>query len=248
MRLQELFETTEEDRALISLSSAIYNSAKQYGYHSDDYDGSDVDLGKIDQRFDTPIEILGDITILLQVNDAIEHRLKTEDPDIIRSSNSGPALGLWYANTQTIVLNKDYVQSNVMKGTITHELRHALDDLKSKFKAGTSKSYSTPRNPVFRNPKNLFHKARREYLARPEEINARFLEVLHSLTLSIRRAANMPSDKIRDKVMQDFKKSMETHHIAELFPEKEKSKDYQRLIKRAVDFIDKELAHKQDNQ
>ena len=60
MRLQELFETTEEDRALISLSSAIYARLQQYINIDQDYTDEDdevVAIGRMGDIFDTPIGV-----------------------------------------------------------------------------------------------------------------------------------------------------------------------------------------------
>jgi len=48
--------------------------------------------------------------------------------------------------------------------------------------------------------------------------------------------------------MNEFNKLMKHYSISELFPEKDQSKDYKRLIKRGVDFIDKEIAFRQENK
>jgi phage terminase Nu1 subunit (DNA packaging protein) len=43
--------------------------------------------------------------------------------------------------------------------------------------------------------------------------------------------------------MHDLTHLLLKYEIADLFPERTQSPDYKRLIKRAVDFIDKEIAH-----
>jgi hypothetical protein len=40
-----------------------------------------------------------------------------------------------------------------------------------------------------------------------------------------------------------LKRLLSAYDISTLFPEREKSKDYKRLIKRAVDFIQKEISY-----
>jgi len=142
---------------------------------------------------------------------------------------------VWDGKNDVIILNKEYLTSNVMKSTITHELRHALDDYKSNFKANKSNSrYVIPKKKIHRNS-NL------EYLAEPAEINARFLQVLHYMIPVINRSVKLPADQGNKLINNAFKKALGFYRILELFPEKEKSKDYKRLIKRGIDFIKKEL-------
>lgn len=260
MRLQELFETTEEDRALISLSSSIYEYIQRYADEDPDEDEDEYDpdfdhiptdmksihVGTIGRIFDTPIDHVGQITIEMQSSDGIQDRLNREeadDSDITRGPR-GEILGLWYGHNSTIVLNKDYLGSNALKSVITHELRHALDDFKSNYEANKDGGrYSTPKNKSYRKVTNDPHMGNLRYLAEPAEINARFVQVLHNLVPVISRAAKLPSDQGRNLIMSSFKKAMSHHNIEHLFPEKEKSRDYKRLIKRGMDFIQKELAH-----
>ncbi len=260
MRLQELLETTEEDRGLISLSSAISDYLKTVDVDSeenapeydDEYD-SDFDddrgerdepiiLGKIGDLFDTPFEVLNKVTLELQSG----FGLKARDG----RSNDGPTgsiiKGLWDGNNGTLVLNKDYVGTKSIKSTIAHELRHALDDYKSNgeaFKIGGR--YVTPKKKEHRKPTNDPYFGNVAYLAEPAEINARFVQVLHDLVPVIQRSVKLPGDNGKRSIESGLNKLFQDHKIADLFPEKTKSKAYQRLVKRAHDFINKELAHVQ---
>jgi len=231
MRLVELFlrETTEEDRAIISLSSAIYDYLKKYNGTEE----SEIHVGKIGELFNTPLNILDEVGIVLMNNERMREYLGTEE--------GKTSLGLWEPGDRDIVLNSDYLQSNYLKTTISHELRHALDDFKSGFKASSSKRYATPKNKQFRNLQNDPYASRLEYIAQPAEINARFLQVMHAVTAAVSRAKNMDATKAKSYVEDAFKRNMENFHIAELFPEKTASKDYKRLLKRGVDFLNKEL-------
>lgn len=256
MKLQELFliETSDEDRALISLSSSIYAYIQKYANIDIDYDNEDdeseeiVRVGKIGSLFDTPIDILNSINIELQSDAEIEQRANrdNESVDVTKLPGTDAPLALWYGHINTIVLNSDYLQSNMMKTTITHELRHALDDHKSEFKANRSKSYSTPKNKEHRKTNSEFGNL--NYFAQPAEINARFIQVLHTMVPAIKRAMKLDPDQQRSRIMTDFNKSMNDNLISNLFPEKEKSKQskqYKQLIKRAMDFIEKEIKHNQ---
>lgn len=272
MRLQELFliETTEEDRAIISLSHAIsdyinshYDNEDMDDLSSDnpDFDFDDdeldiggdedkpIDVGTIGQLFDTPLEILNPITIQLQSDYGIRQRRKKDTgSDVIRRPGEEDIMGLWYNTEKLMILNKDYLGSNDLKSVVSHELRHALDDFKSGFKANVSKKYSTPRDKAHRKVTNDPYVGNVSYLAEPAEINARFLQVLHAMVPVIQRAMKLAPEKIKPFIMSKFKQGLEDNRIAELFPQKEKSKDYKRLMKRGIDFIQKEMNHQSQLQ
>ncbi len=265
MRLQELFliETTEEDRGLISLSSAIADHLKTVDIDSEenapDYDDEydpDLDgdrgerdepivLGKIGDFFDTPFEVLNNVTLELQSG----FGLKVRDGKVNSKPAGSVIKGMWDGNNGTLVLNKDYVGTKSIKSTIAHELRHALDDYKSNGEAfKTGGRYVTPKKKEHRKSTNDPYFGNVAYLAEPAEINARFVQVLHDLVPIIQRSVKLPGANGKASIESGLKKSLEDNRIADLFPEKTKSKSYQRLIKRAYDFINKELAHVQSQK
>lgn len=269
MRLRELylFESTEEDRAIISLANSIadYMTAHEdefypqssggddYGSYDDEYDdfsdiGDDdeisdepIVLGKIGDLFNTPLTILEPVTLEIQTPDGlIERRKKEEGGDLFGMADA--PVGLWYEHNATLVINSDLIGKTRLQSTIAHELRHALDDYKSDFKIGSGR-YLTPKKKEHRKATNDPYVGNVAYLAQPSEINARFVQVLNSLVPTINRLAKQDPARARDAIFRALERSMEANKISLLFPEKEKSKDYKRLMKRAVDFIDKELAH-----
>lgn len=240
MRLYELLiETTEEDRALISLSSTIAEYIKKYK-------GTDTtDIGTIGKIFDSPMSIMDDVRIRLESDANIVQRMNDEHGVSAITDEDNDVVGLWYGDDKTMVLNREYIGSYVMKSIITHELRHALDDYKSSFKAGQSKKYATPKNKEHRRTTNDPYFGNINYLAEPAEINARFLQALDTMVDVIRTAVKLSPEKIKPAIMREFERTLEHYQIADLFPEKETSRDYKRLIKRGVDFIEKELKHQQ---
>lgn len=263
MRLQELFlvETTEEDRAIVSLASAINSHIQKYegedaggdfydGDEEEDPDDTETDestvVGSIGELFDTPLSVLNSINIILQSDYGIRLRKKKENAERgVKSPVSETIMGMWYPSSRAIVLNKDYIGYNNLRTVISHELRHALDDFKSDFKANkTGGSYSIPRKKEHRKDTNDPYYGNVRYLAEPAEINARFLQVLDVMVRAIKNyAPKLGPDGGRDRIIKHFHKLLADERIAELFPEKEKSKDYKRLMKRGVDFIDKEIAY-----
>lgn len=270
MRLQELLlETTEEDRALISLSSAIYNYIQQYAdeddlddqlYHDfddvDDYSDDSISteekittVGKIGKLFDCPLELLNPVTIEIQSGEGMRNRLDKANPEDIEKGPRGEVYGIWYSGISTIVLNREWLTSKQLQSTITHELRHALDDYKSKFQANKdSGSYSIPKKKEHRKAERDPELGNLNYVAQPAEINARFVQVLNAMVPVIGRAVKLSPEKVEPLIMREFKRALEYFRITSLFPEKERSKDYKRLMKRGIDFIQKELAFAKSTQ
>lgn len=251
MRYSEIItETTEEDRALISLSRPIFSRIQDFSVIPLEK-GKVFNVGKIGDLFDTPINILDPVLISIWTNEDIIEDYVDEDKqsEYLSDDAKRHVYGLWDANLNTIILNYDYIASNSIKSVITHELRHALDDYKSEFRANRSKKYSTPKNKMHRrdygdDPYVDPALKARPYLARPAEINARFAEVLHGITSQVQHAGKkVDPSGLRDRVIWSLDKLMDQRHIKELFPEKEKSRAYKRLMKRAVDFVDKEIAY-----
>lgn len=235
MRLQELFliESTEEDRALISLSAALYpiimqnSSAEEY-----------VNMGKIGDLVDTPLSALNDVHIELEMPDDFMKRSEDED-DSGKDLSEVVRIAFWDPSTESVVLNLKYISRPTIRRTLTHELRHALDDVKSDYKASSSDRYMTA--------KKKSHRASPDtaYLAKPGEINARYTQTMHLIVLKLEKLFQKfdDVDKIRSEIMDYLSMVFETNQISHLFPEKEKSRDYKRLIKRAVDFIEKEIKY-----
>lgn len=264
MKLLEIFikETTEEDRAIVSLSSAISKYIQKYetihddgdSWKAHDYDDDDqvnfseissdapIKLGTIGSLFNTPLTALNHIKLELQSDYAIRVRVKKDTGEKIKKPDESVIFGLWYPSSDTLVLNKDFIGSNKLKTVISHELRHALDDFKSEYEANKEKGrYSRPKKKKHR--KKISGKSNYPYLAQPAEINARFIEVLHLVTNSLTRASKISKIDLIEYGIKELKKYLKDKHIEELFPEKEKSKDYKRLLKRAIDYIYKEVEY-----
>jgi hypothetical protein len=164
--------------------------------------------------------------------------MKEHNVETFKGPDKSVVYGLWYGGQYPkMIFNQDFIGSTYLLSVISHELRHALDDFKSDHRAGSSEKYSTPKKRHQRRGKNL-------YLAQPSEINARFLQVLNSLVPIIKRAYLQKSpDKIKQEIVKNFYNLLNYYNISELFPEKEASRDYKRLIKRGMDFISKESEH-----
>lgn len=253
MRLQELFETTEEDRALISLSSSIYELLKPYmGSDNTKYDDPAQELihvGMIGDLFDTPVVTLNDVNIDLQSGIPFWERSK-DSASTDEFDGSKQILAFWDEPTKTIVLNLDHIDASRMKTTITHELRHALDEVKSGSFPPSPKNKTPDITNRYFTPKKKEHRKHDpystvQYRAMPAEINARFVEILDVLANRIipLRYEKVEPQLIKRQLSRDFSNLLTKYEIADLFPEKTASKDYKRLVKRAYDFMQKEISH-----
>lgn len=233
MRLQELFETTEEDRALISLSSAIYNTVSKYIGTNE----QEIKVGKVGDLYDTSIPALNNINIEILDNETFLERMI--DPDDPVDYSDKEIYAMWDEDRETVVLNAAYLDRHRMKTTITHELRHALDYIKSNGFPGDANRYFTPKKKEHRidDPYSTI-----QYRARPAEINARFVEVLDILSKRIPKwVEKLDPSQVKKQLSTDFKHLLVKYEIADIFPEKTESPDYKRLVKRAYDFMQKEL-------
>ena len=248
MRLVELFlnETTEEDRAIISLAEPIHSFLQKYADQDLDWDDENSEalyVGKIGQLLDTPFKGIDDIKIVIMSDSALLVRAKKESPN----TRDAPA-GLWDANTKTMIFNADYLSADFMKSTIAHEHRHMLDDVKSEFRVAGSKRYTTPKDKEYRQPKDDPYSPNMQYLAQPAEINARFVQVLNAIVPKIKRLSSQPKLEARDKLHKILRYEMDMYDVAGMFRDKNNSRDYKRLLKRGADFIDKELEHVQQSK
>jgi len=241
MKIHELIvETAEDDRAIISLADTIYNYLQQYADQDLDYDETGVlHIGRIGDLFDTPIPAMDSIRLAISSDEAIVDLARRLHG---RATPEDSHLGEWDPMEKAISLNADYLSSNRMRSVIAHELRHAMDDIKSLNRANQSSRYRTARNPADRADKDG------AYQAQPAEINARFIEALNVLTPVIPKLAKLDPQSFNTKMTAYLNKAFELKDIADYYPEKTASPHYRRLLQRAWDFINKELAHIKSSQ
>lgn len=238
MFVREMFlsETANEDRAVISLAHAVSKMIRQKYPPGEGLEHS-IDLGKVSDSLDTPLEALGNVTIMLNPEDELK-----DDPSMSYKADDVTD-GVWEPKTETIFISDRVLKKadQSLLRVLAHEFRHALDDYKSDFRAGKSKGYDTPKNKEYRNGD-----AHTKYLASPAEINARFAEAMSLMTMAIQKRVRELDNvaDIKKQLEADLRRFMEVKKISSLFPEKEQSKDYKRLMKRAVDFISRELEYK----
>lgn len=215
--IQFLIETSNEDRAIVSLSKTLFSIGLKAINQSNK---SRINLGKISDVVDTPLVGVNDINLVIV------------SPAIIGKMYGNPAKpnkAVWDSNDDTIYLNSQIFERPSGQLVIAHELRHGLDDMKSNYAASESNRYGTAR------------KNTDQYLGQPAEINARFLEVLSALTPFIKRMMSEKQPNYRQVIIDRLYQLFDILKISQMFPEKTNSRDYKRLIKRAIDYIDKEI-------
>lgn len=242
MRLRELYliETTDEDRAIVSLGVSIYQYLQKY-----EPDNEPVKVGELGNIVDlttSPLKCLSDVTLELLPEEMMYDELNSGGSNY--TNYSGSPVGFWDNIENVIKINKDKVNAKNLSSTISHELRHALDDIKSEGRASQSDRYFTPKNKDIGHPDDPYT-AHLSYLAQPAEINARFVQVMKGVSIAIKTAHNkgMDAEQTKKFVMQKLKEFLQRYHFSDVFPEKTESKDYKRILKRAMDFIEKETAH-----
>lgn len=228
MKLVELIvETTEHDSIMLKMAKTIHKIIQKYDedftvYRQGKYLGKLETLTNIQK--DTPLEILNSVHVEL-----------VNDNTINRIGNGNSIRALWNPDNKTIYLNTEYITDPRMRRLISHEIRHALDDFLSDFDVG--QRYSTPKDKQFRyygkDPKKKFA----HYQARPDEINARFTEVLDLLDDVIDNAIKNKTPNIFEYLMNKFKKYLESKDITKYFPQGIQSNDYRRLYKRGIAYI-----------
>jgi hypothetical protein len=234
MRYLEIInETTEQDRLIVNLANNLNSHVKRYEYN-DEIINQGIYLGKIQKlstiHKGTDIEVLDPVHIEL-VTDRYMNQ--------ISPSKTGNTRALWKPDLKTVYLNTDYIGDSMMPRLIAHELRHALDSFVSDFDPGTR--YDTPRKKEYQYYGNHPVKSRLEYLARPSEINARFLEVLHLLSPVIEKTVNSNRSDTFVYLFDKFKFYLLKKEILDLFPEGTESQDLRRLYKRGIDYIISEV-------
>lgn len=249
MRLLELLlETPQEDKVIIQLArvinSALSDSARKKPQSIQKY------ISMLPNNMQNEIgNYFHNVRLELKSTDQIASYINnTGSNSISQDFGNNRIVGLWHPDggpddssesktnspSGSIVLNKDDIGTTEFVSTLAHELRHALDDAKSKMGAADSKRYNTPRKKEHQDDEY-------GYMAQPAEINARFIQAMESLSRAIPVIYKLPPEKIKSRIKIAINQTFQNNSISDLFPEKEKSRDYKQLIKRAVKFAEGEM-------
>lgn len=240
LREMFMFETTEDDREIVSLSTAITKYLRRE-FEFLDYQDTPEDLGLLGDEFDIMLPGIENVRLKVASSQYLT--------DLTGALDDREVGGVWDGNTESIIINGDKINTTRISRIISHEIRHALDDYKSGFRAGEDDNrYDTPKKSVYRNAKDDPYMNHLYTLAKPAEINARFLEVLTDIKHNIPKLGNIDPEQMKDELIKIMNRSMAHKRIAELFPERTQSRDFRRLLSRAVGFIDQEIQHFQNRQ
>jgi len=162
----------------------------------------------------------------------------------------------WFDNeTNTIEINYPFgaeKELEKIESVIVHELRHALDNSKSRGWAlhATPKSKAGAEHPL--NKAASSDEFGYDYFAEPAEINARFSQVLQELTGIIKKDMRSGGNLTINNVMAQIHELLQKHELVSVFPSKKAiaggtpegkpldNKDYQQILKRAIKYFDAE--------
>ena len=160
MRLFELLlETPQEDKVIIQLAriinSALSDSTRKKPQSIQKY------ISMLPSNMQNEIgNYFNNVRLELKSTDQIASYINnTGSNSISQDFGNNRIVGLWHPDggpddspesktnspSGSIVLNKDDIGTTEFVSTLAHELRHALDDAKSKMGAADSKRYNTPR-------------------------------------------------------------------------------------------------------
>jgi hypothetical protein len=249
MRLLEiLLETPQEDKIIIQLAKIVNSSLPNTKGNKP------IRVGSMQQYVDqlpvasqqiigqrlsnVQLELHSSSDIQKYIKNAATNDAKQDFGDKVTAGYWSPAGETGEAGTESptgkVVLNKAAIGTTQLISVLSHELRHVLDDSKSKMGAADSYRYNTPKKKEHQNSEYA-------YRAQPAEINARFVQAMDSLTRAIPVIYKLPPDKIKPRIKVALNQSLENNQISDLFPEKGQSRDYKQLIKRAFKFIENEM-------
>jgi hypothetical protein len=226
MKLQQVLEGIEDQHTLIRAANSLYAKLKPMA--TSEFQPSEAQmLGPIGKFVNTGNKQIDAIDVVLYGAEEMQAFARQEYSE----ENAERYMGFWDPEYKMLVLNRDRLGESRMRTIITHELRHALDDILSGYRATSSDRYTQA--PDASNSDRDY-----QYLASPMELNARFSEVLHLMTGVMRKALRENPANARDVAIKRFGEAMRARQIEQLFPEKTKSRTYRQLVKRGMLFID----------
>lgn len=244
MRFKEyLVETVIEEKSIIKISNIISNylNSNEKRITREIYKDKNKwtwvgrkDIGKIKDILRKTISV-SEINNLLNIFSEKFFNIKILVKDKIDNDDT---IGEWNSDYNLITLKLSLLtQRDELRSFLVHELRHALDTFKGA--SNPESLYWSPRNKT-----NITNDEHELYQNSRSEINARFSQALDS----INKQLNSPfweegvynTKSIQSLVNAKFK----SYDIAYLFPEKTESKEYKRLVKRAVEYIQHRLENK----
>jgi len=155
-------------------------------------------------------------------NDGILKDIKVETVDDMPKAQgqSIPTSAAYDPDTRTIIIP---ITDKNLESELVHELRHALDDIKSGGKFLVGKKTSTPKDDTTDIKK---------YTSIPLEINARLSQAVREIVKDL-KGKNPSIEEITDAIKVEFL----VWDISTYYPDRLKDPEYKRLFTRAIKYI-----------
>lgn len=200
-----LMETVQDDQAISTIATDVTE------YVKDNHEDFELNSEAI------PISELIDFDTS---DDSIEELLaiKIEFGHI----GSNNASGVYKHSTKTIKINSEFLDMELwdsIETNIVHELRHALDDIKSKGKIFKSKY-----RPRYRSARNSD-----DINSAPSEINARLQQAQHRMKIKIKKLSKIPTSSELTKIIF---KCLKRFDLLDYFPEGTADPAFKRILAR----------------
>lgn len=226
MRIQEIIlETTEDDRSISTLAARLRK--RVIAFAADKPRGGVI--GKLAELVNgTPLESMAGVTLQVLPNSLFYKSLG--DPE--KDPKAGSVHGFWDPDRNRIVLNLRHVQALSLSKTIAHELRHALDDIKSDYRAS--------------DPDNRYGKHPEGSLYQPDEINARYAESMHIAILKIGKLARegWTKTELMSELPEIIEFAFKANLITHVMPTRYSDRAYRHLVSRAYRLLSAEIDRK----
>lgn len=205
-----LMETVQDDQAISTIATEITDYIKD---NSEDFELNSKAI---------PISELIDFD---PTDDSIEKLLAIKiEFGHIEFGHIGPnnAFGVYKHATKTIKINSEFLDMQLwdsIETNIVHELRHALDDIKSK-----GKLYKSKHLPRYRSARNSD-----DINSAPAEINARLQQAQHRMKGKIKRLSGIPTSSELTKIIF---KCLKRYDLLDYFPEGTADPAFKRIVGR----------------
>ena len=200
-----LMETVQDDQAISTIATEITD------YIKDNYEEFELNSESI------PISDLIDFD---PADDSIEKLLAIKIEFGYIGANN--AVGVYKHSTKTIKINSEFLDMELwdsIETNIVHELRHALDDIKSK-----GKLYKSKYLPRYRSARNSD-----DINSAPSEINARLQQAQHRMKGKIKKLSRIPTSSELTKIIF---KCLKRFDLLDYFPEGTADPAFKRILAR----------------
>ncbi len=234
MRANEfLIETVNESQLINSMANKLADRVVyEIGKHTSEH-GIDTFIVHLN-RYNWPET---DNTYINEIIRTVSIKVFSYDTKTSFKGSYAPLtknIKLFMFNLKRISKEKGFSLEYMIANTLSHELQHAIDDVKSGGKALTSRALNN--NSYAENLAQL-----QKYLKLPYEVNARFQQAMYDIANYMPKLPNYNMDSLLHLTMVMFNR----HQLDKIY-EKHQA-EYKQLIKRAYKFIEAELVNKNNS-